>query len=116
MPVPSFLATLAVDHLALPGHLLAQASGGEGIIDWLTGKNAAVQSLARAIAVTFAILFVLYQAFLSRGALARIIVSGIAAAVFVWIVWNVTSLQDRVDQEVNAGRAPAAVSWTAGAP
>ena len=31
-----------------------------------------------------------------------ILISGLAAGVFVWIVWNVTTLRDRVDNEVSA--------------
>lgn len=94
---------------AAPG---AGGGSGTGLIDWVTSKNAAIQSLGRGMSITFAIIFVIYQAILSRGAMARVIVAGLAAAIFVWIVWNVTSLKDRVDNEVNALRSPAGVMQT----
>lgn len=72
-----------------------------GIIDWLTNKTSAVQGLFRVFSVVGGMGFVIYQALASRGAFARIIIAGIAAAVFVWIVFNVTSLQGRVGNEVN---------------
>lgn len=100
-------------HAATAGHTLAAAvpmAGGDGIIDWLTGKNAAVQTLGRGFSITAGIIFVIYQAFVSRGAMARVIIAGIAAGIFIWIVFNVTDLKDRVNNEVNALHAPASYS------
>lgn len=77
-----------------------------GLLDLLTSKNAAVQAFLRGLAVTLGIIFVIYQAVVSRGALARIIISALAAGLFVWIVFNVTALQTRVDNEINAGGPP----------
>lgn len=77
-----------------------------GILDLLSSKNSAVQTFLRGLAVTLGIIFVIYQAVVSRGALARIIISGLAAALFIWIVFNVTSLRTRVDNEVNADGPP----------
>ena len=89
------------------------AAGGTGLLDWLTTKLAALQSVFRLVSVVGGMGFVIWQAISSRGALARIIISGIAAGVFIWVVWNVTALQDRVNNEVNAARAPAvhSVTW-----
>lgn len=81
-----------------------------GLLDLLSTKNTAVQAFLRGLAVTLGIIFVIIQGVVSRGALPRIIVSGLAAALFVWVVFNVTALQNRVDNEVNAGGAPAAVA------
>lgn len=116
----SILMTLTSEvtiHAATAGHTLAaalppQAAGG-GIIDWLTGKNAAVQTLGRGFSITAGIIFVIYQALISRGAMARVIIAGIAAGIFIWIVFNVTDLKDRVGNEVNAIRAPASYSQLA---
>lgn len=79
------------------------AAGGDGVLDWLTNKNAEAQTLLRAFAVTAGILFVIIQAVASRGAMARIIISALAAGVFVWVVWNITDLKDRVGNEVGQG-------------
>ena len=74
----------------------------DGILDWLTSKNSQTLSLLRAMAVTVGVIFVMWQAIASRGAMARIIIAIMAAGVFVWGVFNVTSIRDRVDNEVNS--------------
>lgn len=83
----------------------APMAGGDGILDWLTAKNAQTQTVLRALAVTLGIIFVIWQAVSSRGAMARVIIAIIAAGIFVWGVWNVTDIKDRVDNEVNAAGA-----------
>lgn len=75
---------------------------GDDIIGFTQDKVNAVGSLFRTGSIVIAIGFVLFQTIVSRGAMARIIVSGVAAAVFVWIVFNVTDLKDRVDNEMNS--------------
>ena len=81
----------------------------DGILDTISAKATEAQAVLRVIASVASIGFVIYQAISSRGAMARILVSGLAAGVFVWIVFNVTELSDRVDNEVNAaGVVPAA--------
>lgn len=80
----------------------------DGIIDTIQGRAVALQGLLRVLASVCSVGFVIYQAISSRGAMARILISGLAAGVFVWIVFNVTDLSDRVDNEVNAaGLVPA---------
>lgn len=78
---------------------------GTGILDWVDSKNTAVQTTLRGLAITLAIVFVVWQAVSSRGALARIAISALVAGLFVWIVFNVTALKSRVDNEVN-GSSP----------
>lgn len=73
---------------------------GDGLLDFAGDKVNALKSLLRSFAVVAGIGFVIMQAIQSRGALARIVISGFAAAVFIWIVFNVTSLKDRVDNEM----------------
>lgn len=91
----------------------AAGGGGTGILDWLTGKSAEAQSLFRALSITFGIGFIIWQAIISRGALARIVIAALAAGVFVWAVWNVTALKNRVDNEVNSLGGPASSSQVA---
>jgi hypothetical protein len=75
----------------------------KGILDLLSSKNSAVQILLRGLAVTLGIIFVVYHGVVSRGAIARIVVAGLAAALFIWIVFNITSIKGRLDNEVSAG-------------
>lgn len=91
--------TQEVSNHALAVHPLA---GGSGILDWLTQKNAQTQTLLRAAAVTLGIIFVIIQAVMSRGAMARIIISVAASSLFVWGVFNVTANKDRVQNEFNS--------------
>lgn len=71
----------------------------DGVFDWVTDKNADAMGAARALAVTVAIIFVLVIAVKSQMAAARVIVAGLVAAILVAIVWNVTKLGDRVENE-----------------
>ena len=75
---------------------------GTGFFDTATEKIGDLGTLFRALAAVAGMGFVVFQAISSRGAIARILVSGLAAGLFVWIVFNVTDLQNRVDDEVNA--------------
>lgn len=93
-------------------HVLA-AAGGDGILDWSNGKIGEAGGLMRGLSVVVGIGFVIFQAIASRGAMARIIMSGLAAAVFIWIVFNVTSLRDRVDNEINSAPDPGQSSQVA---
>lgn len=78
------------------------AAGGTGLLDWLTNKLTDLQGVFRLLSVVGGMGFVIWQGIQSRGAMARIIIAGIAAGIFIWIVWNVTNLQARVGNEVNA--------------
>ena len=78
------------------------AAGGTGLLDWLTNKLTDLQAVFRLLSVVGGMGFVIWQGISSRGAMARILIAGIAAGVFIWIVWNVTALQSRVGNEVNA--------------
>jgi hypothetical protein len=80
-------------------------AAGDGLIDWGSTKVNELGDLFRAASVVAGIGFVIYQAIASRGAMARVIISGLSAAVFVWIVWNVTDLRKRVDDEVDGAPA-----------
>lgn len=82
--------------------VVPMAGSGDGILDWLTAKNGQTQTVLRGIAVTLGVLFVIWQGVSSRGAMARVIIAIVAAGIFIWGVWNVTAIKDRVDKEVNA--------------
>ena len=84
-------------HTAHAAALLA----GTGILDTANTKAAAVQVTLRLGAGVGALFFVIKNAISSGGAISRIVVAGAAAGVFMWIVFNVTDLQNRVGTEVN---------------
>ena len=90
---------------------------GDGILDWGTAKIQEVGDLFRAASVVAGIGLVLVTAIMSRGAMARIIVAGLTAALLIWIVFNVTDLESRVDNEINGAhdhhRSPAAAKPSA---
>lgn len=74
----------------------------DGIVDWVSAKNSSAQIMFRGLALTVAIIFVLYKAISSKLSLGTILVSGITAGVLVWLVFNVTEIEDRVGNEVDA--------------
>jgi hypothetical protein len=82
-------------------HEVVSSAAGDGLIDWGNTKVDELKGLFRGFAIVAGVGFVIFQAIVSRGAMARVIISGLAAAVFIWIVYNVTDLRDRVDEEVN---------------
>jgi hypothetical protein len=94
--------SLALNLVDSTGTLAAVMPAGDGIIAWLTTKNTETLTLVRAAAVTLACIFVIMNAVSSRGAMARIIISLAAAGVFVWGVFNVTTIKDRVGDEVGS--------------
>lgn len=83
------------------------AASDDDIIGFTGDKLTAVADLFRLGGWVAGIGFVLFQAIVSRGAMARIIISGLAAGIFIWIVNNVTTVEDHVDGELNG--APALV-------
>ena len=100
------MSTLLNLTTAVSADPMVVAAGGTGLLDWLTNKLTDLQGVFRLLSVVGGMGFVIWQGLASRGAMARIIIAGIAAGIFIWIVWNVTALQDRVNNEVNAERAP----------
>lgn len=100
------MSTLLNLTAAVSADPMVVAAGGTGLLDWLTNKLTDLQGVFRLLSVVGGMGFVIWQGISSRGAMARIIIAGIAAGIFIWIVWNVTALQNRVNNEVNAERAP----------
>lgn len=81
----------------------------DGLLDWVTSKNTETQVVLRGVAITLGVIFVIIQAVVSRGAMARIIISLLAAGVFIWGVWNITDIKDRVDSEMSLQSPPAKI-------
>lgn len=75
----------------------------DGLIDLVTDRNRAAQLALRGLALTVAIVFVLYKAVASKLSFGTIIMSGITAGLLVWLVFNVTAIEDRVDNELSSG-------------
>lgn len=97
---------LILDVISTP-HLLTAAAGDQagGIFDWITTKNTQALTAIRAVAVTIAVIFVVWAAISSRGSFVKILMAGIAAGVMLYIIFNVTDIQDRVGNEVNSASA-----------
>jgi hypothetical protein len=86
--------------------LIAHHVASGGIIDLLSNKATALNGLFRLVSVVFGAGFVMWHGVVSRGAVARILIAGVAAGFFVWLVWNVTDVKNRVQNEVNSAPAP----------
>ncbi|MBF6333534.1 hypothetical protein [Nocardia transvalensis] len=99
----------------------------EGILPWINRKGGEAQDSMRTIASLVAIGFMIYTAIKSRGAMSAILVAGLVAGIFLFLVWNVTAVRDRVGDEVNTSlpaatrpvdgdlTAPSALAmWTGG--
>ncbi|MDP3893616.1 hypothetical protein [Nocardioides sp.] len=81
----------------------------DDLIGFTNQKITDIGNLFRGFSLVAGIGFVIVQAIISRGAMARIIISGLAAALFIYIVFNVTDLSDRVDNELSSA-PPAATA------
>lgn len=105
----SALIALAQEATTLTATGVVPLAPGDGVLDMLTTLNTETQAVLRALAVTLAVVFVIWQAVVSRMAMARIIVATLAAGIFVWAVLNVTAVKDLVNNELNATGAVAQV-------
>ncbi|SDT40410.1 hypothetical protein SAMN04515669_3903 [Jiangella sp. DSM 45060] len=74
-----------------------------GILDWATTTAVDLQPVLRTVAVTVAIVFVIYKAVHSKFSLGTIIVSALAAGIFVWLVFNVDQLSDTIGEDLPGG-------------
>lgn len=89
---------------------------GTGLFDTANEKAGELQATARIGAGALSLVFFIWQTIVSRMAIARMVVAGLAAGLMLWIVFNVTEIQGRVDNELAAGAvapAPAAGSSAA---
>lgn len=85
--------------------IVADTCTGEGIFGWTCSTASSIQGVIRVVAITVAIIFVVYKAVSSKFAIGTIIVSALAAGIFIWIVFNVTALRDQVAPNM-PGAAP----------
>lgn len=91
-------------------HTLTSLFGAEGLLDLGTEKINGLTTLLRGLSVLMGIGFLIFRGFQTKGAMAAIVVAGLAAGLFIWLVFNVTNIKDRVDAELNAAPAPAGVT------
>ncbi len=109
----SNLASVTLHLLTLP--LLIPLDGGS-LLDWAASANAKTLNLVRGISITLGVIFVIWQAVASRMAMARVIISGLAAGIFIWFVFNVTDVRDRVGRDLESSAAQPRVIAIAHAP
>ena len=95
-----FVAQEAVVQAAAVG---LPTAADDGIVGTLTNLNVSIQELVRAVAVTLGIIFIVIAGVASGGRMSRILIAGAAAGFFIWLVFNVTSVKDKVDADINAG-------------
>lgn len=99
MTVLTTLATEASSMLAAGPPIHMQQGG---ILDWIDSASGRALTTARGVALAAAVIFVIIIMVTSKMAMTRVILAGLSAGVFVWIIYNVTEIRDRVDTEVNA--------------
>ncbi|MGL5823588.1 MAG: hypothetical protein ACRCYU_01820 [Nocardioides sp.] len=85
---------------------------GDDLLGFADIKINELMDVLRNASIVVGMAFVIVQAVMSRFAMARIVISALSAGLFVWIVWSVTDLKERVDNEVNSAPAPVAPSLT----
>lgn len=74
-----------------------------GLLDWASTTAVDLQPVLRTVAVTVAIVFVIYKAVQSKFSLGTIVVSALAAGIFVWLVFNVEQLTDTIGEDLPGG-------------
>lgn len=89
-------ATLA----AATHKVAADVSIQAGLIDWAEQTAVDIRPILQTVALTVAVLFVIYKAVHSKFSFGTIVVSALAAGVFVWAVFNVDSLSDTIGEDL----------------
>lgn len=82
----------------------------DGLLGTINVKSEEAKQTVRIVSGLVAIAFVVFQAAASRMAMGRIIVSTLAAGVFMWVVVNITEVQDRIGEDLQTMPAPAATA------
>lgn len=72
----------------------------DGLLGTINVKSEEAKETVRIVSGLVAIAFVVFQAAVSRMAMGRIIVSSLAAGVFLWVVFNVTEVKDKVGEDL----------------
>lgn len=84
--------------------ILAAENGGQsttGFFDLITALLTNTKNVVILTAGVAALVFILWHAITSKGTMTRIIMAGLAAGVFLFLVNNINDVKDRVDNEVN---------------
>jgi len=81
----------------------------DGLLGTINVKSEEAKETIRIVSGLVALAFLVYQAAASRMAMGRIIVSALAAGVFLWVVFNVTEVKDKVGEDLQAMPAPSVV-------
>ncbi|TDD95174.1 hypothetical protein [Jiangella asiatica] len=81
----------------------ADATVADGLLDWASQTAIDLQPVLQTVAITVAILFVIYKAVQSKFSLGTIVVSALAAGIFVWLVFNVIDLSDTIGEDLPGG-------------
>ena len=81
--------------------IVAATSISDGVIAWLTSFFGDLDTLIKAGATVFAAGVFVFKVIESRFATTTILVAGIMAGLFVWVVWNITIIKDGVDKDIN---------------
>ncbi len=64
--------------------------------------NSSVQSSVLGLAITAALIVMLITAVVTRGSIPKILGAGLAAGIFLWIIFNVTQVRDLVGKDLDA--------------
>lgn len=82
----------------------------DGILGTINVKSEEAKNTVRIVSGLVAIAFVVYQAAASRMAIGRIIVASLAAGAFMWVVYNITDVQEKIGEDLQAAPVPAATA------
>lgn len=85
---------------------VAAASGVDvhaGMLDWASQTAVDLRPVLQTVALTVAVVFVIYKAVQSKFSFGTIVVSALAAGLFVWAVYNVTSIRDTIAEDLPGG-------------
>lgn len=81
------------------------AAGGDGIFDLINTKSKEAMVSIRSVAVLIVVFMVLMRAVKTQFAVAAITIAIVVGGAVLWAVFNITSVQDRVDNELNSAPA-----------
>lgn len=71
-----------------------------GWLSWINQKSGEGVTTIQSVALLAAVGFVVFIGIKSKGALAAIVGAGLAAAIFLWLVNNMTAVKTRTDSEM----------------
>lgn len=74
-----------------------------GLLDWASTTAVDLQPVLQTVAVTVAVVFVIYKAVQSKFSLGTIVVTALAAGLFIWLVFNVDQLSDTIGEDLPGG-------------